>query len=106
MLFPRAEPTGTRPVTLIQTLLPTSALGDLREEVLHRLTQISLGQQLDADVQSKLSDGSFLVKIADATARMNLPSSTNVGDKISLTLIGVPLGIKKGCGERSNTRFL
>lgn len=88
MLFPRPEPTGTRPVTLIQALLPTSPLGDLREEILHRLTQIKLGQQLEADVQAKLSDGSFLVKIADATTRMNLPSSTNIGDKVALTLIG------------------
>lgn len=88
MLFPRPEPTGTRPVTLIQALLPTSPLGDLREEVLHRLTQIKLGQQLEADVQAKLSDGSFLVKIADTTTRMNLPVSTNIGDKVALTLIG------------------
>lgn len=88
MLFPRPEPTGTRPVTLIQALLPTSPLGDLREEILHRLTQIKLGQQLEADVQAKLSDGSFLVKIADATTRMNLPASTNIGDKVALTLIG------------------
>ncbi|MDR3393009.1 MAG: flagellar hook-length control protein FliK [Sulfuriferula sp.] len=88
MLFPRPEPTGTRPVTLIQTLLPTSPLGDIREEILHRLAQINLGQQLEADVQAKLNDGSFLVKIADATTRMNLPASTNVGDKVPLTLIG------------------
>ncbi|ARU31515.1 hypothetical protein CAP31_07330 [Sulfuriferula sp. AH1] len=87
MLFPRPEPTGTRPVTLIQALLPTPPQGDLREEILHRLTQIKLGQQLEADVQAKLSDGSFLVKIADATTRMNLPVSTNIGDKVALTLI-------------------
>lgn len=88
MLFPLPEPTGTRPVTLIHALLPTSPLGDIREEVLHRLTQINLGQQLEADVQAKLTDGSFLVKIADATARMNLPASTGVGEKLTLTLIG------------------
>lgn len=88
MLFPRAEPTGTRPITLIQTLLPTSAQGDLHEEIIHRLAQISLGQQLDAEIQSKLSDGGFLVKIGDVTARMNLPGSMNVGDRISLTFIG------------------
>lgn len=88
MQFSRPEPIGIRPVTLIQTLSPTSTVGDIREEALHRLIQMNLGQQLQADVQSKLSDGSFLVKIADTTARMNLPVSTNVGDKLALTLIG------------------
>ena len=78
---------GTRPVTLIQALSPTSPLGDLKEEVLHRLNQINLGQQLEADVQTKLSDGSFLVKLADTVTKMNLPSTTNIGDKLNLTLI-------------------
>ncbi|MEQ1667368.1 MAG: flagellar hook-length control protein FliK [Sulfuriferula sp.] len=87
MNFPKSEMTGTRPVTLIQALSPTSPLGDVKEEILHRLNQISLGQQLEADVQTRLSDGSFLVKLADTITKMNLPDGTNVGDKLNLTLI-------------------
>lgn len=87
MNFPKSEVTGTRPVTLIQAISPTSPLGDVKEEILHRLNQISLGQQLEADVQTKLSDGSFLVKLADTVTKMNLPGSINVGDKLNLTLI-------------------
>ncbi|MFA5172202.1 MAG: flagellar hook-length control protein FliK [Sulfuriferula sp.] len=87
MNFPRAEVTGTRPVTLIQALPPTSSLGDTRDELLHRLTQISLGQELVANVQAKLSDGSFLVRLADTVAKMNLPASTEVGAKLNLTLV-------------------
>ncbi len=85
--FPRPEPTGIKQVTVIQALTPVGPLGDLREEASHRLSQISLGQQLDANVQAKLKDGSFLVRIADATTRMNLPASTNIGDRLALTLI-------------------
>jgi hypothetical protein len=62
-------------------------LGDIKDELLHRLTQINLGQQLVANVQSKLSDGSFLVKLADTVAKMNLPTATEVGSKLNLTLI-------------------
>ncbi len=87
MNFPKSEMTGTRPVTLIQALSPTSPLGDVKEEILHRLNQIGLGQQLEADVQTRLSDGSFLVKLADTITKMNLPNGTNVGDKLNLTLI-------------------
>lgn len=87
MNFPRAEVAGTRPVTLIQALPPTSPLGDTRDELLHRLTQISLGQELIANVQAKLSDGSFLVRLADTVAKMNLPASTEVGTKLNLTLV-------------------
>ncbi|BBP00867.1 flagellar hook-length control protein FliK [Sulfuriferula nivalis] len=88
MNFAPAELTGTRPVTLIHASSPISPLGDIKDELLHRLTQISLGQQLVANVQSKLSDGSFLVKLADTVAKMNLPNSTEVGSKLNLTLIG------------------
>ncbi len=87
MNFPRAEVTGTRPVTLIQAISPISPLGDTRDELLHRLTQISLGQELVANVQARLSDGSFLVKLADTVAKMNLPASTEVGAKLNLTLV-------------------
>jgi hypothetical protein len=62
-------------------------LGDIKDELLHRLTQINLGQQLVANVQSKLSDGSFLVKLADTVAKMNLPTATEVGSKLNITLI-------------------
>lgn len=88
MNFAPAELTGTRPVTLIHALSPTSPLGEIKDELLHRLTQISLGQQLVANVQSRLSDGSFIVKLADTVAKMNLPASTEVGAKLNLTLIG------------------
>jgi hypothetical protein len=88
MNFAPAELTGTRPVTLIHALSPTSPLGEVKDELLHRLSQIALGQEVVANVQSKLTDGSFLVKLADTVAKMNLPASTEVGSKLSLTLVG------------------
>lgn len=50
-------------------------------------TQLSIGKQYQAEVIAKLDDGSYLVNIADTTARMQLPNSQQVGSKLLLTLI-------------------
>lgn len=84
----RPEATGARPVTPVAALLPAVPLADPGEEAFHRFTQFALGQQLQGRVLSYLDDGSFLVRIADATARMALPAGTRVGDALQLTLVG------------------
>lgn len=78
---------GLQPVTLIQALLPTAGFASSQGGSNPALNQLSLGQRVVAEVQAQLSDGSFLVKIADTTTRMNLPVSTMVGEKLPLTLV-------------------
>ena len=58
-----------------------------QEELSFRLNQIELGQQMVAQVQNKLSDGSFLVRVADTVTQMHLPANVQTGDTISITLI-------------------
>lgn len=82
----RPEITGARPITPIEALMPVLPLADAREEASHRFAQSPLGQQFQGKVLSRLNDGSFLVRIADATARMLLPAGTRVGDLLPLTL--------------------
>jgi len=82
----RPELTGTRLIAPIEALMPVLPLADAREEASHRFTQSALGQQFQGKVLSRLEDGSFLVRVGDAAARMVLPAGTRVGDLLPLTL--------------------
>ena len=83
----RADIQGVRPVALVDAALPTARVGDLREETTGRLAQIVVGQRVEASVESLLTDGSFLVKVADTAVRTNLPPGSKVGDQLQLTLL-------------------
>ncbi|MGZ3236299.1 MAG: flagellar hook-length control protein FliK [Burkholderiaceae bacterium] len=86
-MLPRADITSVRPVAYLEAPTPVGSSTDARQEVFHQLTNITLGQQLDAKVLSKLDDGTFLVRINDTSARMSLPVGTRVGDSLPMTLI-------------------
>ncbi len=86
-MLPRADITGTRPVVLIEASVPANALGHARQESVDRLIQLTLGKEYQAQVLSRLSDGSFLVKVDDAVASMKLPAGSKAGDTLDLTLL-------------------
>jgi hypothetical protein len=44
---------------------------------------------MQAEVLSKLSDGSFVVRVADMAARMPLPNGVQVGGQVPLTLVAL-----------------
>jgi hypothetical protein len=86
-MFPRADITGTRPTASVETLRPTVHVADAHQEVFQRLNQIAVGASFRAEILSRLNDGTFLVKVADASVRMNLPTEAQVGDTLDLTLM-------------------
>lgn len=86
-MLPRADISGTRPVVLIEASTPANAVGSTRQESIDRLAQLTLGKEYQAQVLSRLSDGSFLVKIDDAVASMKLPAGSKAGDALDLTLL-------------------
>lgn len=86
-MLPRADITGTRPVVLIEASAPATALGHAKQETLDRLLQLTLGKEYQAQVLSRLTDGSFLVKVDDAVASMKLPAGSKAGDTLDLTLL-------------------
>jgi hypothetical protein len=86
-MLPRADNLGTRPLAYVEAPTPVGQSTDARQEVYHRLNQIALGQQLPAKVLERLADGTFLVRVADASARMSLPVGAQVGDDLSMTLV-------------------
>jgi hypothetical protein len=86
-MLPRADLNSTRPLASVEAPAPVASSTDARQEVYHQLTQIAIGRQLQADVLSMFDDGTFLVKVADTTARMALPVGTRVGDSLAMTFV-------------------
>jgi hypothetical protein len=86
-MLQRADIAGARPVILIEATTPSSAVGDAKQEAFDRLSQLALGKEFQAQVLSRLTDGSYLVKIDEAVASMKLPPGTKTGDVVDLTLL-------------------
>lgn len=91
---------GNWPVVYVEPLAPATSVADPRQEALNRLSQIAIGKQFQAEILSRLNDGSFLVRIANspndkipnigsdsATVRMSLPAGAQVGASLDLTLV-------------------
>lgn len=85
-MFPRADIVGTRPVASPGATRPTILTGDASQELYQRLERIAVGTFFRGEVLSHLQDGSFVVKVADSAVRMNLPTGTQVGEALDLTL--------------------
>lgn len=86
-MLPRADITGTRPLGTIDGPSPTTSIADARQESFNRLTQIAIGKQFQAEILSRLNDGTFLVRVADTVARMTLPVTTRAGETFTMTLV-------------------
>ena len=85
-MLPRADLSSIRPVLAIDAPTAVVTIADAKHEAVSRLAQIALGQQVQAKVLAALDDGTFLVRVAGTTARMNLPADAKVGQSLLLTL--------------------
>src|SRR5690606_39237858 len=86
-MLQRADITGARPLILIEAIAPATAAGDGRQEAFDRLNQMALGKEFQAQVLSRLANGSYLIKVDDALANVKLPPGTKAGDTLELTLL-------------------
>lgn len=86
-MLPRADINSTRPVAAVEAARPAVSVADARQDVNQRLNQLVLGRTYAAHVLSRLNDGTFMVKLTDVAARMNLPASTQVGDILDLKFV-------------------
>ncbi|WP_431479014.1 flagellar hook-length control protein FliK [Massilia eburnea] len=84
MLPPRLDVRG---VSATSAASATPAVAAPRQEAFQRALSQMVGQTLPAQVLSKFSDGSFLVRVADTNARMLLPAGVNAGDDLPLTVV-------------------
>ncbi|KRB93315.1 flagellar hook-length control protein FliK [Noviherbaspirillum sp. Root189] len=95
-MLPRADLNSPRPLADQGTPRPPASTApvssatsatDARQEVYRRLTQIAIGREVQATVDSVLDDGTYLVKLADTAARMALPVGTRVGDTLQMVFL-------------------
>ncbi len=74
------------PVARTGAVLPVA---DPRQQAFQRALATQLGQSMQAEVLSRLADGSAVVRVADMAARMALPQNLPVGSQVPLTLVSL-----------------
>ncbi|SFC86311.1 flagellar hook-length control protein FliK [Massilia yuzhufengensis] len=76
-------------VVKIGPALPAEAVADPRQQAFQRALAPQLGKALHGEILAKLTDGSFVVKVANIPTRMQLPPGAQVGADVPLTLVSV-----------------
>jgi hypothetical protein len=64
-------------------------VADPRQQAFQRAFAGQVGQSMQAEVLSRLPDGSFVVRVNDLAARMQLPAGVQVGAPVALTLVAL-----------------
>jgi hypothetical protein len=72
---------------LVEATTNVAAINQAKQGVVLNSSQLVIGKQVQAEVVASLSDGTYIVKVADVVARMQLPNAPQVGAKLPLTLI-------------------
>ncbi|MDB5909250.1 MAG: flagellar hook-length control protein FliK, partial [Massilia sp.] len=88
-MLPRADIIAVNPVGRTEALPSLEGVGDARQQAFQRSLAGLLGKSMQGEVLSKLTDGSFIVRVAGNAARMQLPAGAEVGAKVTLTLVGL-----------------
>ena len=72
---------------LIEASTNVALINQARQGAVLNTSQLVVGKQFQAEVMASLTDGTYIVKVADVAARMQLPNAPEVGSKLSLTLL-------------------
>ncbi|MDB5918694.1 MAG: Flagellar hook-length control protein FliK [Massilia sp.] len=90
-MIPGADKITLAPVGRVAATAGVEALGDARQQDFQRALAGLVGKSMPAEVLSRLTDGSFLVRVAGTPARMILPSQPTLqaGADIALTLVSL-----------------
>jgi hypothetical protein len=68
---------------------PVLPVADPRQQAFQRALAGQLGQAMQAEVLTKLSDGSYVVRVAEMAARIPLPPNVQIGAQVPLTLVAL-----------------
>jgi hypothetical protein len=82
-------PRDTLPLSQVARAAALLPVGDPRQQAFQRSLAAQLGQTMQAEVLSRLNDGSFVVRVNDMAARMPLPPGAQVGQQLPLTLVAL-----------------
>jgi hypothetical protein len=87
-MLPR-DALGVNPLLRPSPALAVEALGDPRQQAFQRALAGELGKSMQGQVQARLADGSFVVRVNDMPARMMLPAGTELGSEVPLKLVAI-----------------
>ncbi len=87
-MLPRVD-ANVAPLTPARAGAGAEAVGDSRQAVFQRALQGLLGKTVQGEVMSRLTDGSFVVKVEGMAARMMLPAGAEPGKQVPLTLVAL-----------------
>jgi len=82
-------PRDTVSLSPVAATRPAAPVADPRQQAFTRALAGLVGQSLSADVMTRLPDGSFVVRVNDMAARMQLPQGAQVGAQVPLTLVAL-----------------
>src|SRR5450830_991126 len=88
-MLPKMDAIGMTPLTPVKATRPADTVADPRQADFQRSLQGLVGKSMQGQVLARLTDGSFLVRVAGTPARMQLPAGAQLGTEIPLTLIGI-----------------
>jgi hypothetical protein len=87
MVLPRIDAQGPRQVAPLEPARPVAPVGDARQEALDRTMSSLIGRTVPVAVLAKMTDGTFLVRVAGNAARMALPEGAQPGTEVPLKVI-------------------
>lgn len=85
-MLPRELVSSISPVSPAR---PADQVADPRQQAFQRAVAPLLGKAIHGEVQARLTDGTFVVKVADTQARMQLPPGAQVGADVAMTLVSL-----------------
>jgi len=80
---------GMQPVAPAKSTRPSDSVADPRQADFQRSLQGQVGRTMPGQVMGRMTDGSYLVRVAGTPARMQLPAGAQLGAEIPLTLLGI-----------------
>jgi hypothetical protein len=83
------DPLAVIPVQRAAAAPAVEALGDPRQQAFQRALASHLGKPVQGEILSRLTDGSFVVRVAGTAARMQLPAGAQPGAQLPLTLVAL-----------------
>jgi hypothetical protein len=88
-MLPRIDSLTVAPVNGVDRAVAPEGVADPRQQALSRSLQTMLGKSMQGEVLSRLTDGSFVVRVNGSAARMQLPAGVQVGAEVALKLVGL-----------------
>jgi hypothetical protein len=88
-MTPRIGPGGVYPVGQAEPVAAIEAIAHTRQLAGQPSLASLLGKSVQAQVLARLDDGSFVVRMNELAARLQLPAGTEVGSRLPLTLVAL-----------------